>query len=221
MKVLSAFDIIGPRMIGPSSSHTAGALRIALLARKLIKGNVQSVEFRLYGSFARTYRGHGTDRALVAGVLGFLADDARVRDSLEHAAERGIGVTFTPDTETETAHPNTVDIIFTDDRGDSVTVRGVSTGGGAAELVAIDGVEIRITGEYSTIFTQQIDRPGVLAHIASVLSDNRINIAFLRLYREQKGERAYTIVETDEDVSPGVIEQLERHEFMLSAVLMQ
>lgn len=222
IKPLSAFDVIGPRMIGPSSSHTAGALRIALLARKLVRGEIKAVDFKLYGSFAQTYRGHGTDRALTAGILGFEADDPRVRDSLELAKEKGIDVMFSPDPEMmDIVHPNTVDIVITNDEGERITIRGVSRGGGAAELRAVDGVEIKLTGNYSTVFTQQIDRPGVLAHIASAFSDHNINIAFMRLYRENKGERAFTIVEADEEITPDVLAAIENHPSVRSAILIQ
>ena len=128
------FDIIGPNMIGPSSSHTAGALRIAYLAGRLIHGGAKRVEFTLYGSFAHTYRGHGTDRALLAGVMGFAPDDLRIRDSHRIAEERGLQYSFHIDTATQTPHPNTVGITLWGADGVPVHVTGVSVGGGSVRL---------------------------------------------------------------------------------------
>ena len=128
------FDIIGPNMIGPSSSHTAGALRIAYLAGRLIHGGAKKVEFTLYGSFAHTYRGHGTDRALLAGVMGFAPDDLRIRDSFQIARERGLQYSFRIDTATEVPHPNTVGITLAGADGHPVHVTGVSIGGGSVRL---------------------------------------------------------------------------------------
>ena len=163
MKELSVFDIIGPNMIGPSSSHTAGALRIAQLARGMIPGPVVRVEFTLYGSFARTYRGHGTDRALIAGVLGFGTEDPRIRDSFAWAEKAGLEYRFTCDTQTTGCHPNTAGLLLQNAAGETVQVTGVSVGGGAAVIRRINGVEIDLTGEYHTILIRQTDTPGVVA----------------------------------------------------------
>ena len=217
MKELSVFDIIGPNMIGPSSSHTAGALRIALLAQKMIKGKIKKVEFTLYGSFARTYRGHGTDKALVAGILGFGTEDYRIRDAFSHADARGVEFHFYTDTERTDVHPNTVLIVLTDERDETVTVVGESIGGGAAVIREINGVEIALSGEYNTILVKQMDKPGVLAHITKCLSEYKINIAFTKLYREKKGELAYTIIETDEAISDDVLNAIEGSDNIISA----
>ena len=215
---ISALDVIGPNMIGPSSSHTAGALRIALLASQMMNGQVKSAKFLLYGSFARTYQGHGTDRALVAGILGMRADDERIRDSFEIAKERGIDINFDFDFENETVHPNTVDLIL---RGDTsfVTIRGESVGGGRAVIRRINGVDIEFTGSYNTILIHHIDRPGVVARLTNVLAEHKINIAFMRLYREQKGKRAYMILETDEVLPVAVSEQLNQLESVQQAII--
>lgn len=218
MKELSVFDIIGPNMIGPSSSHTAGALRIALLTRKMIKGTICRVDFTLYGSFARTYRGHGTDKALVAGILGFSTEDYRIRDSFELADAAHITVAFHTDLVRTDVHPNTVVIAVETEDGEVTTVKGESIGGGAAVIREINGVEIALSGEYNTILVRQLDRPGVLAHITSCLSNYAINIAFMKLYREKKGERAYTIIETDESISEEVIDAIEAFEHIFSAI---
>jgi len=221
MKSIGIFDVIGPNMIGPSSSHTAGALRIALLARKFFKGAIVSADFTLYGSFATTYKGHGTDRALVAGILGFETDDPRIRDSFVRAEKAGIVVAIYVDTDNREVHPNTVDIHMRSELGEDYTIRGVSTGGGHVEIRMIDGIEIKLTGEFCTIFIRQKDEPGVLAHIAGILSDNHINIAFMRLYRENRRKNAYTIIEADDIISQSAVQGIEAHPAIYGAVLIQ
>ncbi|QQO08359.1 L-serine ammonia-lyase, iron-sulfur-dependent subunit beta [Breznakiella homolactica] len=221
MKEIGAFDVIGPVMIGPSSSHTAGALRIALLARKMFRPEIAAVRFVLYGSFAETYQGHGTDRALIAGILGFESDDPRIPDSFALAEKAGITAEFSLDRETKDIHPNTVDICLSGKNGESMKVRGISVGGGRAEIRGIDGVDIKLAGEYSTIFIKHRDAPGVVAYIAGKLSENNINIAFMRLYRENKGEQAYTIIEADEEISSPVVSAIEEHPAVYSAILIQ
>lgn len=221
MKELSVFDIIGPCMIGPSSSHTAGALRIALLARNLVKAEVKHVTFTLYGSFSRTYHGHGTDRALVAGILGFQTEDSRIRDSFEHAKEAGIKYKFIIDKETKMEHPNTVDIVLEDQAGHTARVRGESIGGGAAVITRINGIEVFFSGEYSTIVIEQKDECGVLAYITKCLSEHSINIAFTKMFREEKGETAYTIIEADHEIPKDVVKTLEEYRSIHNAVLIE
>ncbi len=219
MKEFSIFDIIGPNMIGPSSSHTAGALRIAQLARGMISGEIVRADFTLYGSFARTYRGHGTDRALIAGVLGFGTEDSRIRDSFQWADKMGLAWSFTTDTQNKDCHPNTADILLTNREGERSLVTGVSVGGGAAVIKRINGVDIDLTGEYYTILVRQKDTPGVVAAISSTLADNHINIAFMRLYRESKGSLAYTIIEADEAIPAEAVAQIQSHPSIQSALL--
>ena len=177
MSFISVFDVMGPNMIGPSSSHTAGAARIAYLAQKMINGPLAKVEFILYGSFARTYHGHGTDRALLGGIMGFSTDDMRIRNSFEIATENGLKYSFTPNEEETDIHPNTVDIIMTNTAGQEMTIRGESLGGGKVHITQINHVEVDFTGEYSAIIVVQKDVPGVVAWITSCLSDRRVNIA--------------------------------------------
>lgn len=205
---ISVFDVLGPNMIGPSSSHTAGACAIAHLAQKIKSGKLKEVEFTLYGSFARTYRGHGTDRALLGGIMGFATDDVRIRDSFEIARERGIAYRFIPDEKETDVHPNTVDIRMITERGAETTVRGESLGGGKVRIVKINGVSVDFSGEYNAVIVIQRDRPGVAAHITRVLSENGVNIAFMRLFRESKGETAYTIVESDERIPEDIAGKL-------------
>lgn len=221
MAFISAFDVLGPNMIGPSSSHTAGAVAIGLLAQKMIQGPITSVEFTLYGSFAKTYQGHGTDRALLGGIMGFQTDDERIRDSFSIAKERGIDFSFIPNlTETDT-HPNTVDIKMKNDRQEVMIVRGESLGGGKVRIVRINQVEVDFTGEYSAVIVVHQDRPGVIAHITKCLTDCNVNIAFLKLFREDKGATAYSIIESDEKLPLKVIDEINANQHVYNTMLVQ
>lgn len=216
MSSISIFDVMGPNMIGPSSSHTAGALRIALLARNLAKGKVKSVTFLLYGSFARTYRGHGTDRALVGGILGYGTDDERIRESFRYAKEAGISYEFIENFTDKDVHPNTVDIELICESGNIITMRGVSIGGGNAVIQKLNGVEIDMNGASPTVIVKHWDRKGVLAYITKVLSDADLNIGALKLYREGKGKIAYAIAELDGKVSDDILGCLDEYEHTIS-----
>ena len=204
MSFISIFDVMGPNMIGPSSSHTAGATRIGFLAQKMINGPLKEVNFTLYGSFARTFKGHGTDRALLGGIMGFSTDDMRIRNSFEIAKD---------------IHPNTVDIHMVNNNGQEMTVRGESLGGGKVRIVKINSVQVDFSGEYSAIIVIHQDKPGVAAYITKCLSDRNVNIAFMRLFRESKGEIAYTIVESDgrlpEDIGNTIRKNQHIHEVMI------
>ena len=217
MAFISVFDVLGPNMIGPSSSHTAGAEIIAFLAQKMIAPPLKRADFTLYGSFAKTYHGHGTDRALLAGVMGFAPDDLRIRDSFQIARERGLQYSFRIDTATEVPHPNTVGITLAGADGHSVHVTGVSIGGGSVRLRELDGVEIDLSGEYDTIVVKQYDKPGVVAFIAKTLSESGVNIAFMRLYRENRGKIAYTIVEADQPIHRETVRTIFEHPDIVAA----
>lgn len=221
MAVISAFDVLGPNMIGPSSSHTAGAVAIALLAHKMISGKIKKVTFTLYGSFAKTYRGHGTDRALLGGIMGFETDDRRIKDSFSLAEEQGIEFSFIPDEKEKDVHPNTVDIRMVNDSGQEMTVRGESLGGGKVRLVRINQVEVDFTGEYSSIIVVHQDRPGVVAHISTCLSDCSVNIAFMKLFREEKGATAYCIVESDERLPLEITDWIKKNPHVYDTMLIQ
>ena len=207
MKEIVTFDILGPNMIGPSSSHTAGALRIAFVAGRMVERAV-SVKFVLYGSFARTYHGHGTDRALVGGILGYHPDDERIRDSFEHAKEAGLAFSFEENFTDKEIYPNTVDIYVTDKDGSIVSLRGKSIGGGNAVITRLNGVDVELTGNYCTLVVEHVDKKGTLAFVTTVLSAYDLNIGSLRLYRESKGKRAYAIIEVDTNVSNQVVSAL-------------
>lgn len=221
MSFISVFDVLGPNMIGPSSSHTAGACAIAYLAQKMKSGVLREVEFTLYGSFAKTCRGHGTDRALLGGIMGFATDDVRIRDSFEIAKERGITFRFIPDEKETDIHPNTVDIRMVNDSGAVMTVRGESLGGGKVKIVRINQVQVDFTGEYNAVIIIQKDRPGVAAHITRILSDRNVNIAFMRLFRESRGEKAYTIVESDNRLPEDITEKLLENPNVQDVMLIQ
>lgn len=216
MKPLGLRDIIGPVMVGPSSSHTAGALRIAQMVRGLLDGEPTRAEITLYGSFAHTYRGHGTDKALVAGLLGLHTDDLRIRDSFELASERGLDFRIVPDTKTKPPHPNCVDITASDEHGNTVDARGISVGGGAAQLTRIDGIDVSITGEFNALLVHQIDTPGVLAHIAQTMGKRGVNIGTTIMHRAQRGGEAFTVLEIDDPVPQEAIDEVLEHPSIIS-----
>ena len=206
-------------MIGPSSSHTAGALRIAHLAGKLAPSKILSVTFTLYGSFAWTYKGHGTDRALVGGILGFLPDDERIRDSFEIAAEQGLEYKFIENTVEKDLHPNTVDILLHCEQDTIISLRGESIGGGNALIRRLNGIDISLTGAYPTIIVHHKDQKGVLAYITTVCSGIDLNIAFMKVYRKAKGDSAYAIIEVDSDINPSITSVLKCHEAIIDATI--
>ncbi len=221
MNYISIFDVIGPEMIGPSSSHTAGAAAMALLARKLFAKEPVSVKFTLYGSFSKTYHGHGTDKALLGGVQGFDPHDERIRDAFAYADASGLHYEFVIDDEGDGGHPNTADILLTAEDGSQLFVRGWSIGGGKVKIVKIDNIDVEFTGEYSTLIVKQLDRPGVVAWLTSCLALQDVNIAFMRLFREAKGETAYTIIESDEKIPADVLDALGTHKNVLETTLIQ
>lgn len=217
MKTYGLRDIIGPIMVGPSSSHTAGALALASMARKLFGEQPERAVFTLYGSFAATGSGHGTDKALVAGILGLATDDPRVADAFALAMAAGVSVEIIWDTTTEVAHPNTVDIRCESREGRTLEMRGVSIGGGAAVIRRINGIDVDITGERTSVVVHQRDERGVLAHIAGVLAGCGINIANANLHRTAKRGDAYTVLETDSAVDASVRELLMDHPDIINA----
>jgi len=195
--MVSLLDIIGPVMVGPSSSHTAGACRLGLLARALAGGTPQSGLLQLHGSFARTGEGHGTDKALVAGLLGFRPDDERIREALQIAEREGLSYRFEKTTIADAAHPNTVRISVELD-GNSATMLGSSLGAGRILVQEIDGYPVEVTGNFHTIVLVAEDRKGSIARITGILAEHDINIATLKLTRKEKGGDAFMVIECDE-----------------------
>jgi L-serine dehydratase len=197
--MVSLLDIIGPVMVGPSSSHTAGACRLGLLARNLVGGTPERARIELHGSFARTGEGHGTDKAIVGGLMGFRPDDERLRDALDIAEREGLDYRFEKTTlgEEATVHPNTAR--FTIARGDREAVMvGSSLGAGRVLVTEIDGYPVEITGNYNTIVLVAEDVKGSIASIATILAANAINIATLKVSRQQRGGDAFMVWEVDE-----------------------
>ena len=197
--MVSLLDIIGPVMVGPSSSHTAGACRLGLLARCLVGGTPDRGRIELHGSFARTGEGHGTDKAIVGGLMGFRPDDERIRDALGIAEREGLDYRFEKTTlgEENEVHPNTVRVTI--ERGDRSSVMvGSSLGAGRVLVTEIDGYPVEVTGNYHTIVLVAEDVPGSVARIATILADDGINIATLRLTRKQRGGDAFMVIEVDE-----------------------
>lgn len=197
MTMKSIFDIIGPVMIGPSSSHTAGAVRIARAAKAVLGEKIIRAEITLYGSFAKTGRGHGTDRALAGGLLGMDTDDPRIKDALTIASHDGLKILFNYNY-SENIHPNTVDFNITSTSGRTVYVEGCSTGGGNIIISRINQFEVNIDGRYPALLVEHADKPGVLGRAATLLGQNAINIAQIRMAREQKGINKLAVIETDE-----------------------
>ncbi len=203
----SVFDIIGPRMVGPSSSHTAGAARLGKVARRISGNDVAKVTFILYGSFAKTYKGHGTDRALLAGIMGMEPNDPDLAGSLDSAGRTGLDFEFVVN-DSDPPHPNTVKMVITGSSGKKTEVVGCSIGGGNIRVIQINGLAVEFTGEYPTLVVRHIDRPGVIAEVTSLMVEFNINIAFMRVFRHSKGQDAFMIIETDGDIPKKVVSQL-------------
>lgn len=197
---MDVFDIIGPVMVGPSSSHTAGAVRIGKVVRGLLGEEPVDVVVGLFGSFARTYKGHGTDKAIIAGLMGMSPDDERIRDAMELARKAGIKYRF----ETvyiKNAHPNTALITAIGKTGKKVVVQGSSVGGGNILINKVNEIDVEITGEYYTLVISHKDTPGEVAAVTNMLAQNDINIANMKVYRSYRGGNAIMVIETDQKVS--------------------
>lgn len=199
------FDIIGPVMIGPSSSHTAGAARLGLMTGKILGEKPLKAEILLHGSFAQTYRGHGTDKALLGGILGFAPEDMRLREALNIAAQQGLIYSFAP-VDIPEAHPNTAIIKLTGESGRVIQVEGASVGGGNIRITRIGDFDVDLTGKYPALIIVHKDRPGVVNGVTSILARYKINIAYMRVSRKMRGQEAMMIVETDDELSTEVVE---------------
>ena len=207
MKNYSVFDILGPIMVGPSSSHTAGAARLGKIAAIIAGKNIISVKFVLHGSFAKTYKGHGTDRALVAGILGMDPWDDRLKDSLALAKKQGLQIEFV-EGDLGDVHPNTVKFIITKKNEKVVEVIGSSVGGGNISIFRVDGEPVEFTGNYPTIIISHKDIPGMISKVSTVLYDGNVNIAFMNVYRNSRGLKAAMVFETDTVVPENVLSKI-------------
>ena len=204
--MLDIFDILGPVMVGPSSSHTAGAVRIGRMARTLLGGEPVRAKIGLYGSFAETGQGHGTDKALVAGLLGLKPDDMKIPNSFDLAKQRGMKFTFETARLRE-AHPNTAVLEVELANGKALTLQAASTGGGRIRVDKLNGVEVSFTGAFNTLVIRHKDIAGELADVTRELSNGRVNIANMSLCRDRRVGDALTVIETDQKV-PKVVRQL-------------
>ena len=204
---MNIFDIIGPVMIGPSSSHTAGAVRLGYVARKILEEEPVKAVIQLSGSFAQTYRGHGTDKALIAGILGFPPDDMRIRDSLDHAGKMGLEYEFICEN-IPGAHPNTARITLTGADNESVTVQGASVGGGNILVDELNGMPVHVTGQSNTLVVFHKDKPGAIAAVTNFVAYSGVNLGSFRLSRPQKGGTAVMTIEVDGDIPDSLAENL-------------
>lgn len=216
-KVSSIFDVLGPIMIGPSSSHTAGAARLAKIAKDICEEKIVIAKFYLHGSFARTYRGHGTDRALVAGILGYEPDDERIRESLQIADKENLKYEFVP-ADLGLVHPNTVKFELEDINGKITYVIGSSVGGGAVVINKINDFDVDFTGDYDTIITRHIDRRGIISEVSGILAHNRINIANMKVIRSPGEKEASMVIETDNTPNENVIELIKEIDAVKSVI---
>lgn len=207
MQKFGVFDIIGPIMIGPSSSHTAGAARLGKVARSICDNKLKKVTFLLHGSFGKTYKGHGTDKALVAGILGMEPCDVRLRDSITIALDKGIELEFKEE-DLGDEHPNTVKFCMIDIDGDYCEVMGSSIGGGNIIITEVNGSKVDFTGQYPTLIISHKDVPGAVSKVSSIVYKHNINIAFMKVFRTQKGKAAQMVFELDNMLDESIIEDI-------------
>jgi L-serine dehydratase len=217
---LHIFDIIGPVMIGPSSSHTAGAVRLGRVAWKILGEEAAAADIGLAGSFAKTYRGHGTDKALIAGILGMKPDDERIPRSMEIARERGLTYRF-EELKGNPSHPNTAVLNLTGKAGARCSVEGVSVGGGSIQITKLNGLEAAFSGERDTLIIAHRDVPGVVAAVASVIADSGANIGSMRMSRLRKNQTQIMTIELDVEIDKRLVQTLRHLTNIVSVVYMQ
>ena len=204
---MNIFDMIGPVMVGPSSSHTAGALKIASVAAHILGSTPQRAKIHLYGSFSGTYIGHGTDKAVTAGLMGFSCDDERIKTSLVIAAQNGYEYIFVPVLE-DGDHPNTLKLDIWDAQDKKVSITGESTGGGSINICDYNSIKVSFTTKSHTLVIPHKDTPGAIASVTGILAKQHINIGSMNVYRTQKGSGAAMIIETDQLVCNELINEL-------------
>ena len=205
--MLQVFDILGPIMIGPSSSHTAGAVRIGKYARSVLGKTPVKAVIRFSGSFAKTYKGHGTDKAVIAGILGMDTDDSRIRNSMQIATEEGLDFTFIEE-DIDGAHPNTAEITLTDADGRSALIQGASIGGGNIVINKINDTEVSISGKSDTLVIPHDDVPGMIAVVTNILAEKGVNVHGFSLGRDRKGGIAVMTIEIDGDIDESINEAI-------------
>ena len=204
---MNLFDIVGPTMVGPSSSHTAGAVRIGNVCRKLLGEAVQHADIYFHGSFWATGKGHGTDKAIIAGLLGMAVDDENIPHSFEIAVKKGLEFSFS-EIDLGEVHPNTVKLVLKGADGKELEVVAASVGGGRINVSEIDGQVADFSGEYPTLIIYNQDKPGLVAKVSDMLQNRSINIATMQLHRSGRGGIAVMVIETDQEVWPVALESL-------------
>jgi L-serine dehydratase len=214
--MVGLFDILGPVMVGPSSSHTAGACRLGLIARAILGSTPDHARIGLHGSFAATGEGHGTQRAMVGGLLGLAPDDLRLRRAFEEAEEAGLVYTFHPVDLGDDAHPNTA-VLEVRAGDETVTIRGASIGGGRVEVTAIDEFPVALGGDYHTLVLAAHDRPGTIAAISSVFADAGINLATMRVDRTGRHKEALMTIEVDAPISDDALARMRAFDWVIWA----
>lgn len=214
--MVGLFDILGPVMVGPSSSHTAGACRLGLMAQAVLGETPDTAIIRLHGSFAATGRGHGTHRAIVGGLLGMPPDDLRLRSAFDEADSTGLQHTFEDIDLGDDAHPNSV-VFEVRKGGDTVTLRGASVGGGRVEVSEIDGFPVRLTGAYDTLVLVAKDRPGTIAAISAVFAEDDVNLATMRVDRTGRHKEALMTLEVDHPISDGALAEIRDFDWVIRA----
>lgn len=218
--MLQAFDIIGPIMIGPSSSHTAGAVRIGKYARSILGGTPVKAHIRFSGSFAKTYKGHGTDKAVIAGILGMDTDDARIRVSMDVAKEEGLTFEF-EEADIDGAHPNTAEITLEDAAGRTAQVQGTSVGGGNIVINKINGTAVAINGKSDTLVIPHQDIPGMIAVVTKILAEKGVNVHGFSLCRDHKGGTAVMTIEIDGDINESVQDAIVENPHIFSCTILK
>lgn len=208
---MNLFDILGPVMVGPSSSHTAGAARIGFVSQKLLQEKPVKAEILLHGSFATTGLGHGTDRALVAGLLGMKPDDIRIPQSFTLAEKEGLTFSFRT-VNLKDVHPNTAVLKLTGINGRELEVQAASIGGGRIMIQKLDGIQVNFSAEKPTLIVHNLDQPGHVAEVTSMLSHKSVNVATMQLYRDKRGGYAVMVLELDQEVPSESIHWLEHLE---------
>ena len=211
---MNSIDIIGPVMVGPSSSHTAGAVRIGNIAQRLLGEPVKRAEVFFHGSFLSTGKGHGTDRAVIAGLLGFSVDDPRIADSFRYADEAGMLYKLSG-TDLGDVHPNSVKLVLAGMHGNTLRLIASSIGGGAVRVTEIDGLSVNFSGDSPTLIINNQDRPGRVTEVTSLLGTANINVATMQLHRAERGGNAVMVLECDQEVPAQVIRQLSELEGIL------
>ena len=211
---MNLLDIIGPVMVGPSSSHTAGAVKIGRVAQKLIAEKVIRADIFLHGSFLATGKGHGTDKALVAGLLGMAVDDPHIPYSFEIAKKEDLEFHISG-IDLGDVHPNSVKLNLTGISGKKIEVIAASVGGGQIEICEIDGLSASFGGDYPTLIVNHLDVPGRVTAVTSMLSKKGVNIAGMKLYRTVRGGEAVMVVECDQEVPMEAVAWLEGLEGIL------